>query len=125
MNVLKHAGILAGAPRRRRPAGSICPRADCFAFAEDDGLVEPSRCDLGDAGRGPATSSPASIRIGRTGLAPANIAPRMDGMLAARHFPGLIKAGDCLAVIATDGDGPEPSPDVERSRGRTGAEEPA
>jgi N-alpha-acetyl-L-2,4-diaminobutyrate deacetylase len=25
----------------------------------------------------------------------------MDGVLAARHVPGLIKAGDCLSVIAT------------------------
>ena len=25
----------------------------------------------------------------------------LDGVLAARHFPGLVKTGDCLAVIAT------------------------
>jgi N-alpha-acetyl-L-2,4-diaminobutyrate deacetylase len=30
----------------------------------------------------------------------------LDGVLAARHFPGLIKTGDCLAVIATLTDGP-------------------
>jgi N-alpha-acetyl-L-2,4-diaminobutyrate deacetylase len=26
----------------------------------------------------------------------------MDGLLVARHFPGLIKPGDCLAVLAVE-----------------------
>jgi N2-acetyl-L-2,4-diaminobutanoate deacetylase len=25
---------------------------------------------------------------------------KVDGILAARHFPGLAKAGDCIAVVA-------------------------
>ena len=25
----------------------------------------------------------------------------LDGILAARHFPGLVKAGDCIAVVGT------------------------
>ena len=41
--------------------------------------------------------------VGRTGLAPQEIAAKMDGVLAARHFPGLVKAGDCAAVIAVEG----------------------
>jgi len=36
---------------------------------------------------------------GRTGIAPQEITAKMSGMLAARHFPGLIKAGDCASVI--------------------------
>jgi N2-acetyl-L-2,4-diaminobutanoate deacetylase len=39
--------------------------------------------------------------VGRTGQAPAEYRAALDGVLAARHFPGLIKAGDCLAVVAT------------------------
>jgi len=39
--------------------------------------------------------------IGRTGLAPAEHRAGLDGLLAARHFPGLVQAGDCLAVVAT------------------------
>jgi N-alpha-acetyl-L-2,4-diaminobutyrate deacetylase len=27
----------------------------------------------------------------------------MDGILAARHWPGLVKAGDCIAVVAVAG----------------------
>ncbi|TIX09591.1 MAG: N-alpha-acetyl diaminobutyric acid deacetylase DoeB, partial [Mesorhizobium sp.] len=36
---------------------------------------------------------------GRTGNAPREIKARLSGLLAARHFPGLVKAGDCAAVI--------------------------
>jgi N-alpha-acetyl-L-2,4-diaminobutyrate deacetylase len=25
---------------------------------------------------------------------------KMDGILAARHFPGLVKSGDCVGVLA-------------------------
>ncbi|RUZ50828.1 N-alpha-acetyl diaminobutyric acid deacetylase DoeB, partial [Mesorhizobium sp. M7A.F.Ca.US.003.02.2.1] len=31
---------------------------------------------------------------------PQEIRAKMSGMLAARHFPGLVKAGDCAAVVA-------------------------
>jgi len=37
---------------------------------------------------------------GRTGQAPQEIKAGMSGLLAARHFPGLVKAGDCVSVLA-------------------------
>jgi N-alpha-acetyl-L-2,4-diaminobutyrate deacetylase len=37
---------------------------------------------------------------GRTGIVPQEIRAKMSGMLAARHFPGLVKAGDCASVVA-------------------------
>jgi len=37
--------------------------------------------------------------VGRTGQAPQEIMARMSGLLAARHFPGLVKAGDCVSVL--------------------------
>ena len=40
--------------------------------------------------------------VGRTGLAPQELRAKMDGLLAARHFPGLVKAGDCVSVIAVE-----------------------
>lgn len=99
-NVLIHAGILRG---EIEPASSIMldmPSGDCFVFSEHDGLFE-IRADLG-----------ASVRKGdiiariwpadRTGIAPVDCRARMDGLLTARHFPGLIKTGDCLAVIAVE-----------------------
>jgi N2-acetyl-L-2,4-diaminobutanoate deacetylase len=26
----------------------------------------------------------------------------MSGLLTARHFPGLVKAGDCVSVVAVE-----------------------
>jgi N-alpha-acetyl-L-2,4-diaminobutyrate deacetylase len=38
--------------------------------------------------------------ITRTGIEPHEIRAKLSGMLAARHFPGLVKAGDCASVVA-------------------------
>ena len=75
------------------------PSSDCFGFSSDDGLVEFAK-DLGE----PVSKGEIVARIhpvGRTGATPAEHRAAIDGLLAGRHFPGLIKAGDCLAVIAT------------------------
>jgi N-alpha-acetyl-L-2,4-diaminobutyrate deacetylase len=99
MNVLKHAGIVAGTLETRPTRWLDMPSGDCFRFAEDDGLVEVCT-DLGDLVR--AGDVIARIHpIGRTGQAPAEYRAALDGILAARHFPGLVKTGDCLAVVAT------------------------
>jgi N-alpha-acetyl-L-2,4-diaminobutyrate deacetylase len=98
MNLLKYAGIVSGAPEIGPTRWLDMPSGDCFAFAEDDGLVEPC-IDLGDAVR--AGDVIARVHpIGRTGVKPAEYRAALDGVLAARHFPGLIKTGDCLAVLA-------------------------
>lgn len=98
MNLLKHAGIVAGEPDVQPSRWLDMPSADCFTFAQEDGLVE-FRADLGD----PVRAGDVIARIhpvGRTGLAPVEHRAALDGLLAARHFPGLIKPGDCLAVVA-------------------------
>lgn len=97
-NVLKAAGILKGDVMLAPTTWLDMPDGDCFSFAEDGGLIEPLR-DLGDAVR---TGEPmARIHpVGRTGVMPIEIRAKMDGVLAARHFPGLVKSGDCVAVIA-------------------------
>jgi len=99
MNVLKHAGIVSGAPDRGRTRWLDMPSDDCFVFAQDDGLLEPY-VDLGD----PIRAGDVIARVHpivRTGQAPAEYHAKLDGVLAARHFPGLVKMGDCLAVVAT------------------------
>ncbi|WP_372394940.1 N(2)-acetyl-L-2,4-diaminobutanoate deacetylase DoeB [Azospirillum sp. HJ39] len=103
-NVLRHAGILAdGEAVAEAPSRWLdMPSADCFRFAEDSGLIEAC-VDLGQPVR--AGDLLARIHpIGRTGLAPAEYRAALDGILAARHFPGLVKAGDCIAVVGTVGD---------------------
>ena len=97
LNVLRHAGIVAGAIEKGRTQWLDMPSGDCFSFAEDDGMIE-TMVDLGE----PVEKGAVLARIhsvGRTGIAPQEIRARMSGLLAARHFPGLVKAGDCLCVI--------------------------
>lgn len=97
-NVLRHAGIVEGATAKSETRWLDMPSDDCFIFAEDDGLFE-TMVDLGEDVREGMII--ARIHpIGRTGLAPQEIRSKMSGILVARHFPGLIKAGDCMSVLA-------------------------
>jgi N-alpha-acetyl-L-2,4-diaminobutyrate deacetylase len=99
LNLLRHAGILSGEPNVTPTRWLDMPSSDCFTFAEDEGLIAFA-VDLGD----PVRNGEVIARVypaGKTGLAPIEYRAAMDGVLAARHVPGLIKAGDCLSVIAT------------------------
>jgi N-alpha-acetyl-L-2,4-diaminobutyrate deacetylase len=74
------------------------PSGDCFCFAEEDGMIE-TMVDLGE----PIEIGAVVARIhstGRTGQAPQEIRAKISGLLTARHFPGLVKAGDCVSVVA-------------------------
>ncbi len=97
-NVLRGAGILAGKAEVPSTQWLDMPDGDCFSFAEEGGLIEPL-VDLGET----VVKNQAVARIyplGRTGTQPSEVLAKMDGMLCARHFPGLVKAGDCVAVLA-------------------------
>jgi N-alpha-acetyl-L-2,4-diaminobutyrate deacetylase len=97
-NVLIKSGILKGTAATEATSWLAMPDGDCFSFAEDGGLIEFVK-DLGDdlcSGETVALIYPPC----RTGAAPQEIKAKMDGMLAARHFPGLVKPGDCVAVLA-------------------------
>ncbi|MBY4628203.1 N(2)-acetyl-L-2,4-diaminobutanoate deacetylase DoeB [Rhizobium croatiense] len=99
INVLRHAGIVAGAVDTGPTTWLDMPDGRCFSFAEEGGLIE-AVIDLGDV----VTEGAVIARIystGRTGEAPREIRAVMDGILCARHFPGLVKPGDCVAVMAT------------------------
>nr|WP_086051992.1 N(2)-acetyl-L-2,4-diaminobutanoate deacetylase DoeB [Pseudoruegeria sp. SK021] len=98
-NFLRYAGILTDAAPVLEPSIEIdTTRGDCYHLAEYGGLVE-CLVDLGDAVK---TGEPLA-RIwpsDRSGTAPRIVTARSGGILAARHFPGLIAPGDCLAVVA-------------------------
>jgi N-alpha-acetyl-L-2,4-diaminobutyrate deacetylase len=97
-NFLIHAGILDGEPEVGPSVDLDMPGADCFLFSEHEGLVEPV-VDLGAK----VTRGALLARIWpveRTGVAPIEYHARRGGLLTARHFPGLAKPGDCLAVVA-------------------------
>lgn len=96
-NLLRHAGILDGAIETAPTTWLDMPDG-CFCFAESDGLIE-TMVDLGQpviAGQVVARIHP----IGSTGLTPQDVRSDLSGLLAARHFPGLVQAGDCVSVMA-------------------------
>ncbi|WP_375590446.1 N(2)-acetyl-L-2,4-diaminobutanoate deacetylase DoeB [Hoeflea alexandrii] len=97
-NVLKHAGIMKGELDLSASVMLDMPDDDCFVFSQDDGMIEAMK-DLGEEvekGEIVARVWP----VDRTGRPPLDYRARRSGILASRHFPGLVKAGDCVAVIA-------------------------
>lgn len=102
-NVLIQSRILQGQLDLQPSVMLDMPSSDCFTFATHDGLFEIC-ADLG------ATVQKGDIIAKvwpseRTGAAPAIYTAQMDGLVAARHFPGLIKMGDCMIVLSVVLDG--------------------
>ncbi|MFJ3051239.1 N(2)-acetyl-L-2,4-diaminobutanoate deacetylase DoeB [Pseudomonas nitroreducens] len=97
-NLLVEAGILRG---EIEPAKSVMldmPDGDCFVASEHGGLLEMCR-DLGErVERGEVLARVHDVL--RTGAAPVEYRAKRSGILAARHFPGLVQSGDTLAVVA-------------------------
>jgi N-alpha-acetyl-L-2,4-diaminobutyrate deacetylase len=97
-NLLVHAGVLQGDVELRPTVMLDMPDGSCFVASEHDGLLEMCR-DLGDQVRkGEVIARVHDIK--RTGAAPVEYRAGRDGLLAARHFPGLVQCGDTLAVVA-------------------------
>jgi len=101
---LAHAGILAreDAARGQAAAGDTVwldmPDGDCFLVSEEEGLIE-SLVTLGDrVVRGDVVAR--IYPFGRSGRAPLSCHAGRDGIVMARHVPGLVKPGDCIAVFA-------------------------
>lgn len=97
-NVLKHAGIMKGELETSPSVMLDMPDDDCFVFSQDDGMIEAVK-DLGDEVR----EGEVVARIwpvDRTGRFPVDCRAKRSGIVASRHFPGLVKAGDCMAVVA-------------------------
>ncbi|RED43772.1 N-alpha-acetyl-L-2,4-diaminobutyrate deacetylase [Aestuariispira insulae] len=97
-NILVHAGILLDEMDGHDSIRLDMPDAACFITSESNGLFEIC-VDLGEA----VEEGQLIARIHdaeRTGTAPTEYRAKRSGILAARHFPGQIKIGDSLAVIA-------------------------
>ena len=97
-NLLVHAGILQGEVQTAPSAMLDMPDGDCFIASEHDGLLEMCR-DLGDT----VDQGEVIARVydaTRSGVAPVEYRATRSGLLAARHFPGLVQCGDTIAVIA-------------------------
>lgn len=97
-NVLIHAGILSGEVDLAPSQMLDMPSDACFHIATEGGMFEPM-VDLGEQ----VEAGTPIARIWDTqhsGRAPIELHAQRGGLLAARHFPGLIQPGDCIAVIA-------------------------
>jgi N2-acetyl-L-2,4-diaminobutanoate deacetylase len=97
-NLLIHAGILEGEIALEPTVRLAMQGDDSFVISTSEGVIEMCR-DLGDEVE--ADQPVARVYApDRTGAKPVIYRARMSGLLVGRHFPGLIKTGDCLAVIA-------------------------
>lgn len=97
-NFLVHAGIKKGNIIARDSIFLDMPDASCFITSEHEGLLE--MCfNLGDRVEEGAVVA-RIYATNRTGVAPVEYHAAVGGLLAQRHFPGLIACGDALAVIA-------------------------
>jgi len=101
-NLLMHAGILAGTPELNpsRRLEMTDPRG--FITSAHRGLLELC-VDLGAAVRTGEVIAQV-YDTDRSGPEPQVYRAAIDGVLAGRHFPGLIRPGDTLAVVAVPAD---------------------
>jgi N-alpha-acetyl-L-2,4-diaminobutyrate deacetylase len=97
-NVLRHAGIIAGPAERRESVRLDMPDGACYVTCEQGGLIEFC-VELGGAvRRGDRIARVWDLE--RSGRAPVDYEAGRDGILAGRHFPGLVQSGDTIAVVA-------------------------
>ncbi|MBR7957025.1 N(2)-acetyl-L-2,4-diaminobutanoate deacetylase DoeB [Burkholderia cenocepacia] len=100
---LAHAGVIAkdvidGNVPRSTTTLLDMPDGSCFTTSEHRGLLEMCR-DLGSEVE--AGDVLARVHdIDRTGVTPIEYVARRRGLLAARHFPGIVQPGDTIAVVA-------------------------
>jgi N-alpha-acetyl-L-2,4-diaminobutyrate deacetylase len=74
------------------------PDGTCYTTCEHDGLLEMCK-DLGES----VEAGEVIARVHdmtRTGAKAVEYRARRGGLLAARHFPGLVRIGDTVAVVA-------------------------
>lgn len=99
-NLLVHAGILRDEPvQPETPMVQLDMQQDnAYVFSQHNGLLEPCVV-LGDSVRiGDLISRVYSTE--RSGTSPVEYHAASDGIIMGRHFPSLIKSGDCMNVIA-------------------------
>jgi N2-acetyl-L-2,4-diaminobutanoate deacetylase len=97
LNILKHAGIVEGELETAPSQMLDMPDGNCYVTSEHNGLFEPC-LGLGSTVR--AGEVIARIHdVERTGQAPVEYSAKIDGILAGRHFPGLIGTGDFVGVV--------------------------
>ncbi len=98
-NVLQHWGALAGDPTPSTSVVLDIPEDDAYLISDEEGLIE-WLVELGDE----VAKGQAVARIYNTvklGAPPIDVPATIDGIIAMRHFPGLVKMGDAIAMQAS------------------------
>jgi N-alpha-acetyl-L-2,4-diaminobutyrate deacetylase len=96
-NLLIHAAVLKGEPERAASTFLDMPDGECYVASLTSGLVEFA-VDLGtQVRRGDLIARIHDVE--RAGGPVADYRAARAGILAGRHFPGLVQTGDTLAVI--------------------------
>lgn len=98
INLLKHAAIMDGQPERKPSIFVAMPDRRCFVTCEHSGLLEMC-VELGDAVQKDQVIA-LIYDTERTGAQAVAYRAKIDGIVAGRHYPCLIKPGDNLAVVA-------------------------
>lgn len=97
-NLLKHAGILAGEIERAPSVRLDMLDERCVVTSETTGLLE-MHVDLGaEVHAGQVIARVHDVE--RTGASAVDCRAAIDGILAGRHFPGLVTIGDVIGVVA-------------------------
>jgi N-alpha-acetyl-L-2,4-diaminobutyrate deacetylase len=99
-NLLCHLGLAEGEPEPARTRLMHSPDASWFLASEDRGILEP----LVDLGAEVRTGQPIAQIHDPEKPARAAVVYRAPhaGLFIGRHAPGLVRPGDCVAVLATD-----------------------
>ena len=99
-NLLRHLGMIEGAPENAATRLLHSPDASYFVVSEDRGIFEI----LVDPGAEVAAGQPiARVHdVESSARTPATYRAERSGLLIGRRWPGPTRPGDCLAVIATD-----------------------
>jgi N2-acetyl-L-2,4-diaminobutanoate deacetylase len=96
-NLLIHAGIVNGTIERRPSTRLDMPDGSCYVTCAQGGLIEFC-VGLGNVvRRGDRIARVWDVE--RTGHAAVDYEAGRDGIVAGRHFPGLVQTGDTIAVV--------------------------
>jgi N2-acetyl-L-2,4-diaminobutanoate deacetylase len=96
-NVLAHAGIVGGAVEKRGSARLDMPDSACYVTCLEGGLIEFCVELGGSVRRGDRIARVWNVE--RSGRAAFDYVAGCDGIIAGRHFPGLVQTGDTIAVV--------------------------
>lgn len=97
-NFLIFAGALRGEIQKRDSTLLDMESDSCFVISLSNGLLELCY-DIGEQVRNGDVIARV-YNVESIGVPPIEYRAETDGILAARHFSGHIKTGDCLAVLA-------------------------